>query len=281
MPQNTVNTNQDITCLILIISIVIIIIVGCKAISKERINVVRRVSTCFEQAKEINEVFHFYDIDKVLCLEKKCNSKTQYDRFDAHDYLVGIALEQRETLEDFVFKAEYNRTQYDTYIDKMNEIPPTPKEIIKKRGKIGVQDFHDIEDSLCKEILFKPRINPIVKVKVSYVSQKGRNTYSREEKFSVEQIKDILLEASKRLSYEDSKQYQRSLMTASLRYQILHRDHFRCTICGASVADGAKLEVDHIKPISKGGKTEPNNLRTLCQSCNRGKRDRYDPQGVN
>ena len=276
---------QDIANTILILSafffIVLVIIVGCNIIHKEKIKVVRRVSTCFEQAKEINEVFHFYDIDKVLYLEKKCNTKTQYDRFDAHDYLVGIALEQRESLEDFVFKAEYNRTQYDTYIDKMNEIPPTAKSIIKNRGKIGIQAFHDIEDSLCEEILYRPVIKPVVKLKVSYVSQKGRKSYSREEKFTVDQIKVILQEASKRLSYEDSKQYQRSLMTSSLRYQILHRDHFRCTICGASADEGAKLEVDHIKPISKGGKTEPNNLRTLCQSCNRGKRDRYDPQGVN
>lgn len=278
MTQNTVNT-------ILILSafffIILIVIIGSKVIHKEKIKVVRRISTCFEQAKEINEVFHFYNIDKVLYLEKKCNNKTQYDRFDAHDYLVGIALEQRETLEDYVFKAEYNRTQYDTYIDKMNEIPPTPTAIIKKRGRIGIQEFHDIEDSLCEEILYKPVIKPVVKLKVSYVSKKGRKSYSREEKFSVDQIKDILQEASKRLSYEDSKQYQRALLTASLRYQILQRDHFRCTICGASADEGAKLEVDHIKPISKGGKTEPNNLRTLCQSCNRGKRDRYDPQGVN
>ena len=276
---------QDISNTILIISafffIILIIIVGYNIIHKEKIKLVRRVSTCFEQAKEINEVFHFYDIDKVLNLEKKCNTKVQYDRFDAHDFLVGIALEQGETLDDFVFKAEYNRLQYDTYIDKMNEIPPTPKAIIKKRGKIGVQDFHDIEDSLCEEILFKPMINPIVKVKVSYISQKGRNAYSREEKFSVDQIKTVLQEANERRSYEDSKQYQRSLMTASLRYQILQRDHFQCTICGASAAKGAKLEVDHIKPISKGGKTEPSNLRTLCRSCNRGKRDRYDPLGVN
>jgi 5-methylcytosine-specific restriction endonuclease McrA len=35
--------------------------------------------------------------------------------------------------------------------------------------------------------------------------------------------------------------------------------------------DGVKLEVDHIKPISKGGKTVLNNLQTLCMDCNRGK----------
>ena len=31
------------------------------------------------------------------------------------------------------------------------------------------------------------------------------------------------------------------------------------------------LEVDHIVPVSKGGKTEADNLQTLCWRCNRSK----------
>ena len=64
---------------------------------------------------------------------------------------------------------------------------------------------------------------------------------------------------------------QRALMNDSLRYDILKRDNFRCKICGATAADGVKLHVDHIIPVSKGGRTEPGNLRTLCERCNMGK----------
>ncbi len=69
---------------------------------------------------------------------------------------------------------------------------------------------------------------------------------------------------------------QRRLMTDSLRYDILSRDGFRCKICGATSADGIKLHVDHIIPVSKGGKTVPGNLRTLCEHCNLGKRDKIE-----
>ena len=69
---------------------------------------------------------------------------------------------------------------------------------------------------------------------------------------------------------------QRRLMSDSLRYQVLARDNFRCQICGATQADGVKLHVDHIFPVSKGGKTELSNLRTLCERCNMGKRDRVE-----
>lgn len=65
---------------------------------------------------------------------------------------------------------------------------------------------------------------------------------------------------------------ERKKMTAGLRYDILHRDNFKCQICGRTAQeDNVKLHVDHIIPISKGGKTVPENLRTLCQDCNLGK----------
>ena len=38
------------------------------------------------------------------------------------------------------------------------------------------------------------------------------------------------------------------------------------------------LEVDHIIPISKGGKTEPDNLQTLCWKCNRTKSNKIISQ---
>ena len=64
---------------------------------------------------------------------------------------------------------------------------------------------------------------------------------------------------------------QRRLMKPGLRYDVFRRDGFRCQICGASQASGATLHVDHIIPVSKGGKTELSNLRTLCDRCNIGK----------
>lgn len=46
--------------------------------------------------------------------------------------------------------------------------------------------------------------------------------------------------------------------------------HRSCLQCG-SVED---LTVDHIVPLSRGGKSTPHNLQTLCRSCNAAKRDR-------
>jgi len=64
---------------------------------------------------------------------------------------------------------------------------------------------------------------------------------------------------------------QRQAMAPALRYYILKRDNFHCQYCGRGIEDGVKLNVDHIIPVSKGGKTEEDNLQTLCWECNIGK----------
>lgn len=60
-----------------------------------------------------------------------------------------------------------------------------------------------------------------------------------------------------------------------LRFQVLRRDNFRCSMCGRSPATtvGLELHIDHINPWSKGGETTIDNLQTLCTDCNLGKSD--------
>lgn len=62
----------------------------------------------------------------------------------------------------------------------------------------------------------------------------------------------------------------------SMRAFVMERDGFKCRRCNASSADGARLVVDHIVPVAKGGTGDHDNLQTLCWDCNSGKSDR-DP----
>ena len=59
----------------------------------------------------------------------------------------------------------------------------------------------------------------------------------------------------------------------SMRAAVLVRDGGRCRKCRRSI----KLEMDHIVPVSKGGKTEESNLQTLCRRCNRTKSRKLVP----
>ena len=66
---------------------------------------------------------------------------------------------------------------------------------------------------------------------------------------------------------------KREPITKKMRFEIFKRDKFTCQYCGRMAPD-VILEVDHIKPVSKGGKNEFINLVTSCRDCNRGKKDR-------
>lgn len=105
------------------------------------------------------------------------------------------------------------------------------------------------------------------------------------DNFDFKTVKLLLQEAIETKEKEQvncipQRRYRESIKP-KLRYEILKRDHFRCTLCGASANDGVKLHVDHIFPVSRGGSTTRANLRTLCAQCNLGKGAAYDPSGNN
>lgn len=62
----------------------------------------------------------------------------------------------------------------------------------------------------------------------------------------------------------------RQSISKTLRFEVFKRDNFTCQYCGRMAPD-VILEVDHIEPISGGGKNEIMNLVTSCKDCNRGK----------
>ena len=65
----------------------------------------------------------------------------------------------------------------------------------------------------------------------------------------------------------DEDRLARRRIPDPLRAEVLLRDGARCRRCRTAV----NLEIDHIVPVSKGGRTEEANLQTLCRRCNRRK----------
>lgn len=59
-------------------------------------------------------------------------------------------------------------------------------------------------------------------------------------------------------------------ISPKLRVEILMLYKSRCVLCGTT-SSRARLEVDHIIPVAKGGTNIPSNLQVLCVTCNQGK----------
>jgi 5-methylcytosine-specific restriction endonuclease McrA len=66
------------------------------------------------------------------------------------------------------------------------------------------------------------------------------------------------------------KAFYNSRAWRSARYEALKAANGRCMACGDSPADGARLVVDHVKPVRHHWhlRLEPSNFQVLCSNCN-------------
>jgi len=62
---------------------------------------------------------------------------------------------------------------------------------------------------------------------------------------------------------------------AKLFHALLLRDGKQCSDCKSK---RKKLEIDHIRPVAKGGLTELGNLELRCSSCNSKKSDTFSEE---
>jgi len=68
---------------------------------------------------------------------------------------------------------------------------------------------------------------------------------------------------------EQRSNLKRANLNGKLRFLVLERDGYTCRACGRNPRDhGVTLHIDHVIPISRGGKTDPDNLQVLCGDYN-------------
>ena len=206
----------------------------------------------------------------------KLNSRKQLERYDFDRFFLEEFGRDTEHLQAIIGSAANNERLYRKYKTQVEELLGVTLE----KG-VRPRFFDPLEVKLCKRRLLQPVMTPVFHCTAEYTSPKGKNHYSRSAEYTLKQMEAIGKQYLKNVDFQQSKAYQRSLMTDSLRYDIMKRDGFRCVLCGRTAKEGVKLHVDHIIPVAKGGLTVPDNLRTLCDQCNLGKSDKYDPHGVN
>lgn len=60
---------------------------------------------------------------------------------------------------------------------------------------------------------------------------------------------------------------KREPVTPYMRMAVMGRDEHVCVYCGTTEEE-SKLQIDHAIPVSKGGRSNFENLVTCCQHCN-------------
>lgn len=167
-------------------------------------------------------------------------------------------VEELETLRDAKQIIENYKAEYQQYL---GDVPA----FIMENDEAGFYSrlgFANIDESTLT-----------VEYKFAYTSGGGM----AQRAFTVPMTEEIIAELIKvlesKLTAGAFAKEQRTLMTKKLREHIKERDNYTCCNCGNSThaEPNLLLEIDHIIPVSKGGRTEESNLQTLCWKCNRAK----------
>ena len=217
-----------------------------------------RNSVKYSKLLELFEAFKPYREPIVL----KLNTSAEFKKYDKMSAV-------REAYNKI--RSKYNYLNDNNFSDKLKNIlaiSDAASDEVRKREITLITSIKQTIDE------------PHVRVIWSYVSPAGRNNYSDSADVTQEDLREYEKNLGKHKNPIDAENFrrerERQMLTKKMRFEIFQRDGFRCQICGRSAQDGVPLEVDHKKPIAKGGKTEPDNLWTLCRDCNRGKAAKYE-----
>ena len=171
-----------------------------------------------------------------------------------------------------------NKILYTKYLEDFSKIDnDVSEDVIKEKLNISKDRFKKLESKLLNKVKISDDVyNISVDLCVYYRSPRGRNNYSKNKIITFLELEEIYNKWLRGKNYEINSKIERSIMNDDIRYNVLKRDNFTCVLCGATSKDGVKLQIDHIIPLSKGGKTTMSNLRTLCDRCNRGKSSKIE-----
>lgn len=247
-------------------------------IDNKHVEIVRLNSEQYHNVLQLNEKYFnmFYQLQPEYDFCKPCKSKAKWDKINLNDYLLEVVESDINWFQETVDHLDHNLKTYTEYQTAYNQIGSTFTIEKAKEIRISYKTFIKIEHRLYTVSALCPVTTISFHLAARYTSPAGRNSYYKHHDFNIEDIKKAIQTAHQKKSVQDTIYHERALMTNSLRYDILKRDGFKCKICGATAQDGVKLHVDHIIPVSKGGKTVRSNLRTLCDRCNFGKRDKIE-----
>ena len=275
--------NPAVPIIVLGLAIVVVAAVAIPIVIVMRsLRIVSATSSALSGLRDLNSRY----VDSVMPLpvlqrhyRHIAKSRSVLERLDLTAFMAGCVLEDEAWLAHEIEIRAARMQHYSAYTRELitlgeRQIGRTtdPRLTPDRYSTIERRKFH-------KQILAAPVPLANIVATASYTSPKGQNSYTRRLDWDFAHLEVGMHEARQAREQRSTTEYlrrrERSLMTPKLRTDVLRRDGSRCRMCGASAADGATLHIDHIVPVSHGGRTIPDNLQTLCQSCNLGKSNRF------
>ncbi len=273
-----------ISIALLIMLIVILISVGIflaiflpiHIINKEYRDFVLEHSITLRKLKEITYKYSFKPIPNYD-MEQSYDNENFYSDISPQDFLtyqlVFIQKQVNQALKDALF----NKELYEQYRKEINE------KIVMHQYDVpnvlsNTKKLNRIELDYWDHYYEKPTVSFSIYVTLKLTNINDEYRTSKAHNFGPKEIKDIIFKINQRRNgfytneeiWKSICRVERGKVTNKMRFAIYQRDGYRCRICGRR-GNGENLEIDHIYPIAKGGKSTYDNLQTLCHNCNQRK----------
>lgn len=234
-------------------------------------NFVLSHSKALKRLKVINNKYDF-EIVPNLDMSHSYDNENFYNDISCFDYLVYQLVYIRGKAINAIKVANDNEKRFEKYQEDIKEqcnlYDYGDVELLR-----NIKKLHRVEEKLFKKEIQTPDIEFDIEVKLILTNINGDRKSSKSCVFDDYEILEIMrrLDNKRNNFYQDKEiwdaicRVERGKVTNKMRFSIYARDDHRCCKCGRRTDD---LEIDHIIPVSKGGKSTYNNLQTLCHSCN-------------
>ena len=237
-------------------------------------------SAALKALSELNRQFRFENVMN-FAEEYTYDNKNTYDGISCADYLVYVLQNKQYEASEQIENAASNRKRYEEYCKKIKEIQNFG-DFLKPTKGYNMQRLLKCERDLFEREKLSPKIKFSARIDLYRSDLSGKIFNNKFEVFNEEEVKTFIKRLNDKRGnfYRDREiwdslcRVERGKVSNKVRLAIYRRDGYRCRICGRSGIFN-DLEIDHIKPISKGGKSTYDNLQTLCRSCNLTKGNLY------
>lgn len=243
-------------------------------IQKKYTNFVLQNSISIKNLQEINSKYKFFNHIDFNQSHTYDNENFFYD-ISCLDYLIYQLQFISTKVADQINKEKQNGKLYTEYQKEVATLTDIGKFLIDT-GKFKHKKLVATEKRLINKTIYsKPHTDFRIDVTLYRSNINGRICAVKNQTFTADYILTLIKRLRNRNGtfYNDREiwdsicRVERGKVTNKIRFSIYQRDGYRCRKCGVSQRY-APLEVDHIIPIAKGGKSTYNNLQTLCHRCN-------------
>jgi hypothetical protein len=272
------HTGIVITAIAVLGAIAIALLVN-KLINKRYEKLIRKENIYVNALIRLNQKYDFTEIEN-LDLTHKYDNENFYNDISEEDFLTYNLVHSKNKILNYIAAARQNAKMYAIYEPQVCEL--------KKELKSDLQiyaffkrKYRRVAAKVFKNTTLCPVIDIKIEVCLILTNIRGLYKKSKTKVFEADKIEAIIrkLNNTDNGFYKDGEIWQsisrveRGKVSNKMRFAIYRRDGNRCRICGSR----KNLEVDHIFPIAKGGKTTFDNLQTLCHRCNAKKSDTVTP----